>query len=108
MDNWGNKFEIWFHMNGHILGRGGPLGPFAGGCGNGIGPPLFVGGIPGSPLNPGNIGKGSLIPGFRPNIAPVPSSFIWNDSGFCSHYNFFFIMTIRYLKCNQILAFEKA
>jgi len=64
-------------MNGHIFGKGAPFGPLVGGCGSGSGPPLLVGGSPGKPLNPGNIGKwGSLSPGLSPSIVPGPSSFI--------------------------------
>jgi len=85
-------------MNGHMFGKGGPLGPLAGGCGSGIGPPLFVGGIPGIPLNPGSIGKGgSLIPGLSPNMFPGPSSFIGDRQAIYSHYNFVFIFAIKFL-----------
>lgn len=97
-------------MNGHMFGKGGPLGPLAGGCGSGIGPPLFVGGIPGIPLNPGSIGKGgSLIPGLSPNMFPGPSSFIGDrlSNLFTLQLCFHFCDQISRC-CNQILAFEKA
>ena len=97
-------------MNGHMLGKGGALGPLAGGCGSGIGPP-FVGGIPGIPLNPGSMGKGcSLIPGLSPNIVPGPSSFIGDGlirDLFTLQLFFHFCDQISTC-CNQILAFEKA